>query len=73
MNLDFDLNRAHHPWIDAQWVAGSFILYFVLDMLFKYGISWFPIDRNGRYLTLHILCNAFVTAVHMDDVARSCD
>jgi len=52
-------------------VAGSFAFYFAVDTLFKRGVGWFPDDPNGRYLTLHVLCNGFVTLVHFDDVVRS--
>ena len=68
----FDLARAHQPWDDLQWATGSFAFFFVVDLLFKYVVEWFPSDANGRYLTLHIFCNAFVTVVHWDDVQRSC-
>ena len=49
-------------------MAGSFAFYFAVDTLFKRGVGWFPDDPNGRYLTLHVLCNGFVTLVHFDDV-----
>jgi len=52
--------------------VGSFLFFFIVDTFFKRIASWFPDDPNGRYLTLHILCNGFVTCVHLDDVARSC-
>jgi hypothetical protein len=51
---------------------GSFTFFFVADLALKYVFKFFPSDRNGRYLTLHVLCNGFVTFVHFDDVVRSC-
>ena len=55
---------------DLAWVLGSFVLFGVVDALLA-RLGWFSADRNGRYLTLHVLCNFYVTAVHFDDVLAS--
>eukprot|EP01001_Neometanema_parovale_P008222 NODE_4500_length_1055_cov_101.952790_g4298_i0.p1 GENE.NODE_4500_length_1055_cov_101.952790_g4298_i0~~NODE_4500_length_1055_cov_101.952790_g4298_i0.p1 ORF type:complete len:284 (-),score=40.18 NODE_4500_length_1055_cov_101.952790_g4298_i0:202-996(-) len=69
MDLDFDLSRIRHPVEDLWWVAGSFVFFFIVDALLKLA-GWFSKDHNGRYLTLHVLCNGFVTLVHFDDIIR---
>lgn len=46
----------------------SFVVFYLLDVA-QVAVGWFPrSDRNGRYFTLHVLCNAFVTVAHFDEV-----
>ena len=44
---------------DAYILTGFLFIFFVLDMSFKV-FGWFTNDKTGRYLTLHVLCNAIV-------------
>jgi hypothetical protein len=42
--------------------------FYLLDTL-QVALGWFGRkELTGRYFTLHVLCNAFVTVVHLDDV-----
>ena len=51
---------------DAIIAIGFFIGFFVLDTLFKI-FGWFKNDKTGRYLSLHIICNAIVVALSFED------
>lgn len=62
----FDFSRVDLE-ADLRLFAVAFVLLFVVDVLFSKA-GWFADDRNGRYLSLHVLVNSYVTAVHLDDV-----
>ena len=62
----FDFSRVDLE-ADLRLFAVAFVLLFVVDLLFSKA-GWFEDDRNGRYLSLHVLVNSYVTAVHLDDV-----
>ena len=44
---------------------------FVDKILFLRVINWLPSDATGRYFTVHVIINAYVTYVHFDDVLYS--
>eukprot|EP00729_Bicosta_minor_P004377 gene4377-27122_t len=62
----FDFSRVNLE-ADLTLFATAFVLLFVVDFALA-KVGWFPNDRNGRYLSLHVLTNGYVTAVHLDDV-----
>ncbi|EGD77866.1 hypothetical protein PTSG_09500 [Salpingoeca rosetta] len=53
---------------DLAVAAVSFVVFYLLDeLIVKTG--FFPkSDKNGRYFTLHVVCNLVVTLVHVDDL-----
>lgn len=59
-------------WQDFQndlfLTAGAFVVFFILDLILKRVLKWFVDDNNGRYFTLHVVCNAFVTIACLDDL-----
>lgn len=55
---------------DLLITAIAFISFGVLDVFIKNVLGWFRDDKNGRYFTLHVICNAFVTIVAFPDVIR---
>lgn len=52
---------------DAVVLLTTLLLCAVVDLAMKQA-GWFSQDKNGRYFSLHVLVNAYVTAVHLDDV-----
>lgn len=57
---------------DFYWFLGSMALLGGLDLLLR-RLRFPRNDRSGtgRYYALHVLCNAFVVAVHFDDVVAA--
>eukprot|EP01102_Stenamoeba_stenopodia_P007982 TRINITY_DN2258_c0_g1_i6.p1 TRINITY_DN2258_c0_g1~~TRINITY_DN2258_c0_g1_i6.p1 ORF type:complete len:277 (+),score=37.00 TRINITY_DN2258_c0_g1_i6:191-1021(+) len=59
------------PWEKLQndllYAGVIFIGYFVLNRL-MIAIGWMKNDPTGRYLAIHVVCNFYVVAVHLDDV-----
>ena len=54
--------------LDLLVAVVSFVGFYLLDKLIV-GVGFFPQrDKNGRYFTLHVICNLIVTLVHFDDV-----
>lgn len=55
---------------DLSLLILAFLGFGVIDLMFvKFG--WLSTDKNGRYFSLHVLCNAYVTVVHFDDVIKT--
>lgn len=55
---------------DVGLMVAAFAIFGIIDLLFiRFG--WLSTDKNGRYFSLHVLCNAYVTIVHFDDVVKA--
>ena len=56
---------------DFYYFLFFFIIYFIIDRIMVV-IDWMPKNTDprgtGRYLSLHVLCNLYVTIVYLDDV-----
>ena len=53
---------------DGTQTLAALVAFFLIDQL-QVALGWFPRkETTGRYFSLHVLCNAFVTVVHLDDV-----
>eukprot|EP00049_Salpingoeca_infusionum_P017939 m.355055 g.355055 ORF g.355055 m.355055 type:complete len:254 (-) comp17168_c0_seq1:87-848(-) len=60
-----------YSWWDLYICLISIAVWFVLDKALV-AVGFFPYsDKNGRYFTLHVLCNAVVTVTTIDDVLNS--
>lgn len=51
--------------------AGLSFAFFLIAGWFLRRLGVFPDDDTGRYFLLHVLCNGYVTARHLDDVISS--
>ena len=49
-------------------LLGVSFVFFALGGALLRALGVFRGDDTGRYFVLHVVCNAFVTAVHLDDV-----
>jgi hypothetical protein len=52
---------------DVAYFIGAFVFFTLGDVFLKL-IGYMKNDKNGRYFTLHVICNAYVTATTFDDV-----
>jgi hypothetical protein len=52
---------------DLKLALGTIVLCVLLDELMK-RIGYLPSDKTGRYFSLHVLVNLYVSVVHIDDV-----
>ena len=58
------------PWFysDLNLFFEAFLFFAIGDLFLKTLFEWMRKNKNGRYFTLHVLCNAYVTITTIDDV-----
>ncbi len=66
----FSDNMTSDVRADGILMMSSILFYFIVDQCFKL-FGWFPNDKNGRYLSLHVICNAAVTVMAFPDTFMS--
>ena len=57
-----------HVMGDLVMCLYIFVALAIVDKVVFKLLNYFPTDGNGRYFSLHVLINAYVTAVHAKDV-----
>jgi hypothetical protein len=52
---------------DGIITAFAFVCYMIMNWAMIIG-GWMRSDANGRYMAIHVVCNAYVVLVHLDEV-----